>query len=1206
MQSASNNLVRAATGANVTWLPPTVRADWGEDGYGASGGWGVPNLVNDTFDDRATSGGWGAADASTTHAQAWSTSGGASNDYAVAGGYGTHQHSATNVAHHTLLGFDVPDTDILAGVNLTTGATGANLEAGVLTRYTSVTSHYEAQVERHPGSRVLDTFSRNVTAGWGNADTGHPWTVLGTASEWNVVGGTTGRITLANPGDLHIAHLDIGDPDHECQAAFAIPVVPSSAPITVRVAGRFVDPNNYYEAQLMLAAGGGVRLVLFRWVNGVNVNVSLLTGVGAHTAGNTWNVALSCLGRTIRARAWKSTDPRPGWQVSYAETSTTPPAGTRVGVLAIRESGNTNGTVNVDLPDFVANGDPSLPESNVNVRLVKRSGSTTVLAQARLPFMATAGQTVWLRTQTSGALIRVKAWHTDSAPRAVWDVQVRDAGSPLPTGRVGVRSLINTGFLASQLPNTIRFKQFRMVNGGVDDLTDQVGDGYEVAHTIDDGLPDQVAFVSGVGVPELSIGLADGRDGMSPAEYFSPFNAASPVCDFDRDVAPVTLDQGLVTAAGPEEVRLFTGRMTNLPMRGSSSLTGVSATRLKLAKAVQPPPVLAELEGGDATWLISWTLHQCDVHVSPPVRVGCRFHATMHGAIRPAIPADQDVVYNVRPYDSANRPFNLEFIPGPFVLAPNLGIDATRKDRAVIQLGHLGDGDGALIRTAYRGRFECWIKGQATNAAAAPGGPGSALVSFSIQAFSDGGSGYAFMGIDNNRHPYVRLMGAAADWTYTGAQTLPTDGGWYFLGCAYDYSAGKAAVNLNGTVSASAAAAGVFNINDLPIREINPNGTSNQQFVHFSYLPVAEVQFTTGANADPNTAPWLNQLPWRVGAVVHPSANRFAALVETEATEAWELIGNRAKTELASVHCDEQDILHYLPAGYWTQSAQQVPTETISTDVNAGPLNISLDPSRIRNTVQVSYNRTEVSTANVSVYQSTERLAVPRGSTSLDVTLATTAVRLYAGYLDILRPSQMDGTDPSPDNTSWITLNTAADGTGLELFYPKAYAQVHLIDANTARLTLTNNTSATVYAVNDGSVPYINIAGRAVTQTLATQTAVDDDSIAARGERSMTVNLPEIQRPGDAQQIAGALVAELARAAPVVDDVTLFGDPRRQPGDLVIVDDPSQTKANGRYRLNSVVHRKVGAAFTQVVRARRALPPGTWGNSTWNECLWTE
>lgn len=201
---------------------------------------------------------------------------------------------------------------------------------------------------------VVDSFDRTVAAGgWGTADTGQTWTVgAGTASDYSVVGGTTGRIATSSVNTLYIAHLDAGSPDAAPRVRCTVPVVPTGAAITVRVAARMTDTSNYYEAQITIDPLGAVALQIFKRVAGAGSAVSsAVTLPATHSAGNSWWLQLSAIGNTLRARAWKSTEAEPaGWHITATDTSLT--TGNRVGVLVRRESGNTNGTVNVDFDDF--------------------------------------------------------------------------------------------------------------------------------------------------------------------------------------------------------------------------------------------------------------------------------------------------------------------------------------------------------------------------------------------------------------------------------------------------------------------------------------------------------------------------------------------------------------------------------------------------------------------------------------------------------------------------------------------------------------------------------------------------------------------------------------------------------------------------------------------------------------------------------------
>jgi hypothetical protein len=114
-------------------------------------------------------------------------------------------------------------------------------------------------------------------------------------------------------------------------------------------------------------------------------------------------------------------------------------------------------------------------------------------------------------------------------------------------------------------------------------------------------------------------------------------------------------------------------------------------------------------------------------------------------------------------------------------------------------------------------------------------------------------------------------------------------------------------------------------------------------------------------------------------------------------------------------------------------------------------------------------------------------------------------------------------------------------------------------------------------------------------------------SITQRGVRGLPVDAPAHQRREDAQRLAQRLLNELAEPTPTIEGVRVFGDPRRQPGDLVEFEDATQTAISGQWRILSVRHVIDQANYYQDVRLRKALSVGEWqtsGESRWGETLW--
>jgi hypothetical protein len=400
--------------------------------------------------------------------------------------------------------------------------------------------------------------------------------------------------------------------------------------------------------------------------------------------------------------------------------------------------------------------------------------------------------------------------------------------------------------------------------GSIDDLSDQVGDSFTIVHTLDDGLPDDVSLSTSQTFVSLDLDLVYGR-GNRASTYFSPYNGSSPVSGFDRDVAPVKLDWGLVTAGGQEYVRLFTGQMSNLRTRGQVvRMEAMSATRLKLASLIQPPAVSARLAGMNGSWPVSYALAQCGIYVSPAPRGGCRWWVPMHGSMWPMIPATTPPEQGTDPAlvalnaggsfangDATNpRP---TWVAGPYFLGLNVQLRTARQVRASVLTIDLGSGTDILSQAASAGRVEFWLRGDAADVNTAPAGSGT-VAKLAGFVFKNAGTntGQVTAGVGTDRKPFVTVADGTNTRTLTHTTVLPTDGAWHSVGAAYNVATGNLWVYLDGVQQTSSV---VLTTANLPAAEKFDVFGGYPRFE--SYLPVAEVHVTAGADAAPGSVPWL-------------------------------------------------------------------------------------------------------------------------------------------------------------------------------------------------------------------------------------------------------------------------------------------------------------------------------------------------------------
>jgi hypothetical protein len=978
-----------------------------------------------------------------------------------------------------------------------------------------------------------DLFDRTVTDDW--ADTTHLWVNSGgIASEYDVAGGVATQVH-GTVNQLHHSLVDAGTVNPRIRTVTSVAVAAATgATITKWVIGRSDGVSNYYSARLDLETAGTLALRLVKRVNGTLSTIATAVLTGAYGSGALWAIDFWIDGTTLYAKAWpvNSHEP-PDWQL-VAPNQTDLTSGTLVGLASRREAGNTNNSLVVSWHEITVTSDE--------------------------PYEAAlaGGEITWAGPRLS----------------ADWD---GDGHGPA---------------------------------GSIDDLSGLIGDTYSVVHALDDGLPDEVSFVAGTGTGTLSAPLVDGRQGMRASEYFSPFNNSSPLSGYDRDLAPVTLTERLVTPEGPVDVTIFTGQLANVPVRkGTAALWAVSAARLKLSKTVQPSPIHGQIRGLNASWPISFALAECGINASPPARAGCRLWMPMHGSLQPFLPKllftrpdlfppSDDTFLTAVDVTAAHlvgelvRPTFLD--DAPYLLASEGFVTPSRVKLVTGSSVLLADGDDLLSQGGSRGRVEFWVRGDAANINTSPGGSGNYPTNgsayFTAQVAAS--SAAAEVAVRWDRTVRVRVHDATNSRTLTHSTPLPSDGGWHFIGGAWDVDGDKLWVRLDGVTETSTPA---MTTATLPVADNFAAGFPVVQF----YLPVAEFQVTAGDGADPDTSPWLNEPDyWDPDQVVmRPSTLDLVALTETAPREAWEMLGSYALAELAVLRMDERDRVLYLPRPYWEEPAQQVPLDTISTVVNAGALDIDVDPTLVRNEITVNFTDVTVSgnanvTVNVPVLDLQEIIAVPPGESVLRRALAGVVVNINRS-VSLLAGAEVDDAADNLtgyDNITFVTLNTDQDGSGAYADSGDVTVTVSYWDAGQVELTFDNGTATTYYTANDGTgVPAVRVTGSAVEPRTASVQVSDSASIAQRGERSLVVPLSAIQSRAAALEVADRLLADLASPVITVDEIEVIGDPRRQPGDLVTLDDAVDTGAAGNWRITSVRHERAGADYRQYVRLVRFL-----------------
>ena len=905
--------------------------------------------------------------------------------------------------------------------------------------------------------------------------------------------------------------------------------------------------------------------------------------------------------------------------------------------------------------------------NSVRLRLRKEvAGVFTTIAQHTVSgILHDPGNIYTLRARVTGAvgtaaLCQAKLW-SDIMAEPNWNISVLDNAFTNGAGKnVGCRSFMGPNF--PLINPTLYYKSFTVtalspitLAGSIDEMSEQAGQAYTIEQSMDDGLPDTVTdtssadasgkfTASGVVGPPTSAG-------MTARQYFSPYNTASPLYGRPRDTAPMQVQEGIITATGPQYTPIFTGQMTSLELNGDQAdLEGISAARAALMASVKLPMVNAARAGLNATWPVTQCMFACGLDPSPPPGMFARWHSTFHGSIYPNLAepplgkAQPDVAYSTYDanglVDSLATPelgsshFDLVhggLIGAPFISSiytemkqnsgsqifqrfnPVRGWPQENPDRS-LSSGPNGWSD-LLSQANSTARVSGWFYAdsfyntppyQGSLAShdqfmfqAAVQNPVTGVVIAQVQCTYQNGTGNIF----------VRLTDSVGnDNFFTPFGAFSPDNLWHFIEFGWNFATGSCWIRIDNTISSGTA--GNPDETTLPTTEDAAIAAGLDVSCTFiSHLPVAD--WSLECDASLSTTSLSRKTLWGTGSGARgftreiQSGYDLAALLEPAARDAWSILGEISQGTLSAIRCDESDVFNFLPPSWFGETAQVTPSGTVTTDDNAEDLDITIDPTKIRNVVTVQIADTRVDSVPSAVFTSTTAQEIPKGKSISVYSLSG----LQADTLDNttgvnLTATNVSGGTGQSVSRHFASINTKSDGTGTYLTAGQVSWAVVAVDCNSVTVAFNNKYNKTVFLANNGdSVPFLSLSGYAVTQADGYVTARDPDSVLLRGERSLSAQLPYNQTRTAGGQAAAQLCGWLARPHGEVT-VTVLGDPRREPGQSVTLLDASGTKIAGRWRILSVIHNHNGGSYLQDLTLIELQPLGQWGSARWGENDW--
>ncbi|KGM09339.1 PKD domain-containing protein, partial [Cellulomonas carbonis] len=203
---------------------------------------------------------------------------------------------------------------------------------------------------------AADAFGRSLGRGWGTADVGGAWALVGPSSSFSVAAGA-GRMTLPRAGAGLTATLPVSSTSTDLTARIAPARLADGGGLFASLLGRRVGTADY-RAKVKVAPSGAVTLYLNR-AAGAETTLGAITVPGVRfTPGDALRVRLTVTGTsptTLQARAWEDGNPEPtGWQLTAADATPALQTAGGVGVMTYLSASSASAPLVVTVDDVLA------------------------------------------------------------------------------------------------------------------------------------------------------------------------------------------------------------------------------------------------------------------------------------------------------------------------------------------------------------------------------------------------------------------------------------------------------------------------------------------------------------------------------------------------------------------------------------------------------------------------------------------------------------------------------------------------------------------------------------------------------------------------------------------------------------------------------------------------------------------------------------
>jgi hypothetical protein len=683
------------------------------------------------------------------------------------------------------------------------------------------------------------------------------------------------------------------------------------------------------------------------------------------------------------------------------------------------------------------------------------------------------------------------------------------------------------------------------------DLSDAVA-SVRVSRTLTSDLPAETNLVVGGTATQVTLGLAGDVEGQPVGHVLNPHQGLMP--DASRMGAPVTLDLGMVTDAGPERLRQFTGRVRDGTVGGprEASLVALDGPEI-LNAAVTVPPIAGrdpvgtgKFQGAELNFLLDYVMRRNGWYQSlgPHPSGETRLLATLSGSAYAEVGGPTAPYFFI--HDEASNTGTLpEFVDGS-------------RGRAV----KVPD---AVTNGPYS-RNQWWLTSQVSTGGAlrllleteqmyvaGPNNTGNVFVMMLyMNSVTTSPTDWLYLthNFTTNQWQVHIARGSGAPTANTGTFIIGTLacplGTPFYLAMQADYTASvvNVTVRVGSTTMSGNIVMGIGNgaghLDAVQTPSQLPGG-GWVSGIHFTKMTTFDSDLYRDATA-PGPVPDLD-----------PCKSELVATMPAESVQSWALLQDLATAEGGLFFLSEDGVPTFWNRDRMTSQVSAV--RTISADLSLKSLATAEAIDTVRNVVKVTAAPPQVDRADDIIWAASEVLMVPAAG-SLAVPMEFPGVALSVDTSLIYYSGSTGVASGSGYRAAKGNDGTGGDVSNLGFTWD--------LSASRATLTVTNPNGFDVFLVENGLAsttrgrPMLQIVGRAARPTQNPYVVVrrDEASVDAYGEQVLEVPASEWRQNTEAaEDLADHLLDRLRVPRPVIPSVAAVGDPRTQVGDRVTIID---------------------------------------------------